>query len=231
MTLSIQLNFHSTALVYNMTTREPPMPIRSRISITALSLLALMFVLAGGAALRESVTIDEVAHIGAGLSYVQKLDLRYNDEHPPLAKVLAGIPLAVRGTRANYNGTIWRDSRGFFPAFMGEWVFGEFVLTHWNNPQTTLAWARFPMLLLTLALGWVIFLLARRLGGDWGWPAVPRGLCFHTGLPGIRTACAHRYRHHIFLVAYTLGTRRIVGEPERESHSALGVGPGGCVSL
>jgi len=32
-------------------------------------LLILMAVLAGGAALRESVTIDEVAHIGAGVSY------------------------------------------------------------------------------------------------------------------------------------------------------------------
>jgi hypothetical protein len=38
----------------------------------------MMFVLAGSAALRESVTIDEVAHIGAGLSCVQKLDLRFN---------------------------------------------------------------------------------------------------------------------------------------------------------
>jgi hypothetical protein len=35
-------------------------------------LLALMAVLAGGAALRESVTIDEVSHIGAGVSYLQK---------------------------------------------------------------------------------------------------------------------------------------------------------------
>ena len=53
-------------------------------SIAAVLLLALMAVLAGGAALRESVTIDEVAHIGAGVSYLQKLDLRFNEEHPPL---------------------------------------------------------------------------------------------------------------------------------------------------
>ncbi len=64
--------------------------------VAAVAMLLLMFVLAGGVALRESVTIDEVAHIGAGLSYVQKLDLRFNDEHPPLAKVLAGLPLTVR---------------------------------------------------------------------------------------------------------------------------------------
>jgi pimeloyl-ACP methyl ester carboxylesterase len=56
-------------------------------------LLALMALLAGGAARRESVTIDEVAHIGAGVSYLQKLDMRMNEEHPPLAKVLAAVPL------------------------------------------------------------------------------------------------------------------------------------------
>ena len=74
---------------------------RSRATVIAAGvLLLLMFFLAGSTALRESVTYDEVAHIGAGLSYVQKLDLRFNDEHPPLAKILAGLPLAARGTRA-----------------------------------------------------------------------------------------------------------------------------------
>ena len=42
-------------------------------------LLALMALLAGGSARRESVTIDEVAHIGAGVSYLQKLDMRMNE--------------------------------------------------------------------------------------------------------------------------------------------------------
>jgi hypothetical protein len=127
-----------------------------------------MFFLAGGAALHESVTIDEVAHIGAGLSYVQKLDLRFNDEHPPLAKILAGLPLAVRGTRADYSSPQWTIGKSFFPAYLGEWVFGEWVLSRWNNPESTLSWARFPMLLLTLLLGWVLFVFGRRLGGDWG---------------------------------------------------------------
>ena len=138
------------------------------VSILALALLAMMFLLAGGAALRESVAIDEVAHIGAGLSYLQKLDMRYNDEHPPLAKVLAALPLVARGTHADYSGVIWNSTREFFPAYLGEWVFGEYVVTRWNNPQSTLAWARLPMLLLTIALGWVVFAFARRLGGDWG---------------------------------------------------------------
>ena len=55
-------------------------------------ILLLMAALAGGAALRESVSVDEVAHLGAGVSYLQKLDMRMNIEHPPLGKVLAALP-------------------------------------------------------------------------------------------------------------------------------------------
>jgi hypothetical protein len=138
-------------------------------SVVAGLLLVFMAVLSGGAALRESVVIDEVAHIGAGLSYLQKFDLRLNEEHPPLAKMLAALPLVLRGTRADYSHISWTASRKFLPhAFLGEWIFGEWVVARWNNPVTTLAWARLPMLLLTLALGWIIYLYARHLGGGWG---------------------------------------------------------------
>jgi hypothetical protein len=131
-------------------------------------LLMLMAGLAGGAALRESVTVDEVAHIGAGVSYLQKLDLRMNPEHPPLPKVLAAIPLVLLGVRADYSHISWRLSEKLFSEFTGEWVFGEWLLEKWNDPKTVLAWARLPMLLLTLALGWAVFVYARRLGGAWG---------------------------------------------------------------
>jgi 4-amino-4-deoxy-L-arabinose transferase-like glycosyltransferase len=137
-------------------------------SVVAGLLLMFMAILAGGAALRESVTIDEVAHIGAGVSYLQKFDLRLNEEHPPLPKVLAALPLVLRGTHADYSHISWTVSEKFFPAFLGQWVFGEWLLTKWNNPVTLLAWARLPMLLLTLVLGWVLYAYARRLGGNWG---------------------------------------------------------------
>lgn len=139
-----------------------------RPSVMAAGLLVMMFILAGGAALHESATVDEVAHIGAGLSYVQKLDLRFNDEHPPLAKILAGLPLAMRGSRADYASPQWTTGASFFPAYLAQWVFGEWVLSRWNNPESTLMWARFPMLLLTLLLGWALFVFARRIGGPWG---------------------------------------------------------------
>ena len=137
-------------------------------ALLAVALLAGMTVLAGGAALRESVTVEEVSHIGAGVSYLQRRDLRMNPEHPPLVKVLAAIPLVIRGVRADYDDISWNFSEKFFPEYMGQWVFGERLLESWNNPWTLLKWARLPMLALTLLLGCALYVLAKRLGGPWG---------------------------------------------------------------
>ena len=127
------------------------------------ALLLLMAVLAGGAALRESVTVDEVAHVGAGVSCLQKLDLRMNFEHPPLAKVLSGLPLVLRGVRADYSNFSWTYSNSGFNSMLGEWSFGHSLLTVWNEPRATLAWARAPMLLLTVVLGFLIYWYASQL--------------------------------------------------------------------
>src|SRR5262245_60303739 len=134
----------------------------------AVSLLLLMLLLAGGAAVRESATVDEVAHVGAGLSYLQRLDLRLNPEHPPLAKILAAIPLAIRGTLADYSSPSWRLSSDFFPAYFSQWIFGDSVLGRWNPWRPVLLWARAPMLALTLLLGWMVYSYAKRLGGSSG---------------------------------------------------------------
>ena len=134
----------------------------------AAGLLGFMFFLAGGAALHESATVDEIAHVGAGLSYLQRLDLRLNGEHPPLAKALAAIPLAIRGTYADYSSAAWQMSADFFPAYGTQWIFGDAVLGRWNAWRPTLMWARLPMLILTLLLGWFIYHYGNRLGGRWG---------------------------------------------------------------
>jgi Dolichyl-phosphate-mannose-protein mannosyltransferase len=131
-------------------------------------LLAAMFLLAGGAVLRESVTVDEFAHVGAGLSYWQRFDLRLNGEHPPLGKLLAALPLAIKGTRADYSGPAWQLSRDFFYAYGLQFPFGDAILGRWNDWKSTIMWARLPMLLLTLALGWMLYRYAIRIGGPAG---------------------------------------------------------------
>jgi Dolichyl-phosphate-mannose-protein mannosyltransferase len=128
----------------------------------------MMALLSGRAARRESVTVDEVAHIGAGVSSLQKLDMRMNEEHPPLAKVLAALPLVLRGVHADYSHVSWTFSNKMFNAFLGEWVFGHWVIMRWNDPYSTLLWARAPMLLLTLLLGLAIYVYGSRLGDSWG---------------------------------------------------------------
>ena len=138
-----------------------------KVLANAVLLLVFMAVLAGGAAWRESVTIDEVAHIGAGVTYLQKRDLRLNGEHPPLAKVLAALPLVVRGVHADYSHISWTFSVNGFQQFLGEWVWGHWLIMRWNDPISTVLWARMPMLLLTLVLGLVIYLFGARLGGEW----------------------------------------------------------------
>jgi dolichyl-phosphate-mannose--protein O-mannosyl transferase len=143
-------------------------PTRRNASGIAALLLLMMAVLAGGAARRESVTVDEVAHVGAGLSYLQKLDYRMNEEHPPLAKVLAAIPLVLRGAHADYSDLSWSVSAGIFREYLGEWVFGHAVITQWNDPHTTMFWARVPMLLITLLLGWVLFAYGTKLADTLG---------------------------------------------------------------
>ena len=136
--------------------------------LAAVFLLALLAVLAGSAAFRESVAFDEVAHIGAGVSYWQKFDLRMNTEHPPLAKLLAAAPLVMRGVHADYSGPIWIWS-GHGPSnpMLAEWLFGASLLTHWNDRDSTLRWARLPMLLLLVATGLAIYRCGQRLVDTW----------------------------------------------------------------
>jgi hypothetical protein len=106
--------------------------------LAASELLILMAILAGGAARRESVTIDEVAHVGAGVSYLQKLDMRLNEEHPPLAKVIAALPLVLLGAHADYSHLSWTFSNNIFNQYLGEWVFGDWFLMRWNDPYSTM---------------------------------------------------------------------------------------------
>jgi hypothetical protein len=136
--------------------------------VIATLLLVFMAVLSGGAALRESITVDEVAHIGAGVSYLQKLDLRMNEEHPPLAKVLAAIPLVLRGVHADYSDNSWTFSSGIYQHMLGEWPWGHALALRWNDAYSTVMWARVPMLLLTLALSVFVYRYASELGGPWG---------------------------------------------------------------
>lgn len=107
----------------------------------------------------DSGTVDEVAHVPSGYSYVKYLDYRLNPEHPPLAKVLAGVPLAIdqniKGLKDNWS---WEG--------INQWDSGWFMLyEEGNNPAEVLGLARLPMILLMLVLGLFLFKWASELFG------------------------------------------------------------------
>lgn len=107
----------------------------------------------------DSGTVDEVAHIPSGYSYDKYLDYRLNPEHPPLAKALAGLPLAVQ---SNIKGI--KDDWSWNA--INQWEAGWYILYEaGNNPAHVLFWSRLPMILLMIGLGLFLFKWASELRG------------------------------------------------------------------
>jgi 4-amino-4-deoxy-L-arabinose transferase-like glycosyltransferase len=103
---------------------------------------------------RKSITADEVVLIPAGYQHLSARDFQPINEHPPLAKLLAALPLlcitpdAAQPEEATDASPLW----GFWETRRG--VFGRVSF-----------WARAPAVLLTVALGGLIFVFARELFG------------------------------------------------------------------
>ncbi len=121
------------------------------------ALLAVMFVLMLGSAVNDSLTMDELAHIPAGYSYVKLFDYRLNPEHPPLVKALAGLPLLFLDLKFPTNVKSWAED------INGQWTQGSiFIFESGNNPEELIFWARLPMILLTILLGAVFYWWTRK---------------------------------------------------------------------
>lgn len=130
------------------------------VNVAAVAMLALMAVLMVSSTWNDTVTMDEVPHIGAGFSYLRKSDFRLNPEHPPLMKDLAGIPLLMMKLRVDWNHKSWTDDP------FGQWDFGLMLIFNaGRDGDTVTRAAKAPMILFTLALGWVVFAWTRRYFG------------------------------------------------------------------
>jgi hypothetical protein len=113
----------------------------------------------------DGAIFDETAHIPAGYSYVTQHEIRLNPEHPPLLKDLAGLPLLFLHLNFDTNQPFWA---GTLPGKWdeGQWAAGRYLLYQaGNNADLIIFWARFPIILLSLLLGWFIFKWVRELAG------------------------------------------------------------------
>jgi 4-amino-4-deoxy-L-arabinose transferase-like glycosyltransferase len=130
----------------------------------------------------KTITNDEIIQIPAGYTALVGRDFRPNNEHPPLAKVWAALPLIGVGTSAP------PAPSGTQAATPDERT-NENVRGFWGANSARFApisfWARVPMIALTLALGALIFGYARRLCG-------PRAAVLATALFAVEpTILAH----------------------------------------
>ena len=74
----------------------PARPRMSRLPLAVLILVAAGFLALGlSEAWSDSPTFDEPVYVAAGVAAVLHHDVTFNDEHPPLPKVLAALPVLV----------------------------------------------------------------------------------------------------------------------------------------
>jgi len=131
-------------------------------NIIAAFLLIFVFAVAIFSMEGDSATMDEVAHLPAGYSYLTQKDMRLNPEHPPLLKDLAALPsLFIKGIKFPAEIKDWKEDVN------GQWGFGFHFLYGMGNPADIMIfWGRLPMILTLILLGFYIFKWARELFGN-----------------------------------------------------------------
>jgi hypothetical protein len=112
---------------------------------------------------RKGITNDEIVHIPAGYYHLVAGDFQLNNEHPPLIKMWAALPLLL--IQPNESPPTAEERQGTFNGLT--WSYEH---RFWQNNQTQferiLFWTRAMMIVLTLALGVLIFFYARSLFGS-----------------------------------------------------------------
>ena len=114
----------------------------------------------------DTATFDEIAHIPAGYSYIQKQDTRLNPEHPPLLKDFIGIPLAFLDLNFETDKQFWTGDGLNRIWDDGQWEAGKYLLYGaGNNPDQILFWSRIPIIIISVILGLFLFMWGKKIGG------------------------------------------------------------------
>ncbi len=131
------------------------------INIAVGALLLFVFVICLLSIRDDSLTMDELAHLPAGYSYLVRQDMRLNPEHPPLIKDLAAIPLLfIKDINFPDQIKSWTEDVN------GQWDFGNQFLFHSGNPvDKMIFWSRIPMILVLIVGGLYTFLFGKEFFG------------------------------------------------------------------
>ncbi|MFD7388276.1 ArnT family glycosyltransferase [Streptomyces sp. NPDC059852] len=117
-------------------------------------LLAQMAVAMVTTAVQQTPTIDEPVYVGTAAEYLHTHELVHNPEHPPLGKLVIGVGVALAGPHVDARSSADQGELG------RHLLYGSA-----NDPWRVMLFARLPVIVLTLAFGWVVFVFARELAG------------------------------------------------------------------
>ena len=131
-----------------------------RAAVLCVALLMLMGAQMLGVIRQKSLTVDEWVLIPAGFYHLTEGDFRPVHEHPPVAKVLAAAPLVALGAEA----PPVEPGAQEYDYFLGR--FDEFWRMNAGRLDYLCFWARVPAVVLTLLLGALVFVFARRQWGE-----------------------------------------------------------------
>jgi len=111
---------------------------------------------------RKSITVDEIVMIPSAYYHLAAGNFQLVNEHPPLAKIIAGVPaLFVQPNEVKAEQIVGEPG-----SIIEKWSYAE---RFWeNNPdifESLSYWPRVPAIILTVLLGLLIFKLARELFG------------------------------------------------------------------
>lgn len=123
--------------------------------IAVVVLLALFAVLLIGSVRQESQTFDEPNHLFAGTQYWKHGDFGRNPEHPPLAKMLAAIPVLSMGVK--------EPPPVPFPFFKVQDMFGASQFVYSGDADAILLRGRLVIALFSIGLGVLVFFSAREM--------------------------------------------------------------------
>jgi hypothetical protein len=159
MALALSLRPASAPAVSAEVTSPHPINPSLRVArIAAAGLLALLAVLLFNCVRQESQTFDESTHLFAGYEYWMHGDFGDNPEHPPLAKLIAALPLLPMGLKEPAHFPVQ-----FFK--LEDFVNGSRFLYSGGRADTILLRGRLMLALFSLALGALVYLAASEMFG------------------------------------------------------------------
>jgi Dolichyl-phosphate-mannose-protein mannosyltransferase len=148
-------------VVENASAPNAPQSRLGTISVV-IGLLMLHYALAARSLLRENPTVDEVAHMPAGITYWQKGTFKLYHHNPPLFKLVAALPVVMAGpeTAHLYDLKSWRSKSPSQATFSQ-----SFAFFNADRYFELFQLARLMMPLFTVVGGLVVFAWSARLYG------------------------------------------------------------------